>query len=71
MTLMDRLDRGRITAGSSLYPVEGGMLETAENLRHQYSIPREEQDEYALRSHQRAVAAWDAGRFDDEIVPVT
>ncbi len=71
ITLMDRLDRGRITAGSSLYPIEGGMLETAENLRKQYSIPREEQDEYSLRSHQRAVAAWDAGRFDAEIVPVT
>ncbi|HEX5368784.1 MAG TPA: acetyl-CoA C-acetyltransferase [Dehalococcoidia bacterium] len=70
ITLYDRLDRGRVTAGSSLYPVEGGMLETAENLRRQYSIPREEQDEYSLRSHQRAVAAWDAGRFDNEIVAV-
>jgi acetyl-CoA C-acetyltransferase len=47
------------------------MLETAENLRRQYKIPREEQDEYALRSHQRAVGAWEAGRFDAEIVPVT
>jgi len=69
--LLDRLDRGRVTAGSRRYPVEGGMLETAENLRRQYKIPREEQDEYALRSHQRAVAAWEAGRFDAEIVPVT
>jgi acetyl-CoA C-acetyltransferase len=71
LTLLDRLDRGRVTAGSRRYPVEGGMLETAENLRRQYKIPREEQDEYALRSHQRAVAAWEAGRFDAEIVPVT
>jgi acetyl-CoA C-acetyltransferase len=47
------------------------MLETAENLRRDYAIPREEQDELAYRSHQRAVAAQDAGRFDDEIVPVT
>jgi len=70
IALIDRLDRGRVTVGSRLYPVEGGMLETAENLRRQYSIPREEQDEYALRSHQRAVAAWDAGKFDKEIVPV-
>ena len=70
ITLYDRLDRGRVTAGSALYPVEGGMLETAENLRRQYSIPREEQDEYSLRSHQRAVAAWDAGKFDNEIVAV-
>jgi acetyl-CoA C-acetyltransferase len=71
ITLMDRLDRGRITAGSANYPIEGGMLETAENLRRKYSIPRQEQDEFALQSHQRAVAAWDAGRFDNEIVPVT
>lgn len=70
MTLIDRLDRGRVTAGSARYPVEGGMLETAENLRRQYKIPREEQDELALRSHQRAVAAWDSGRFDAETVPV-
>jgi acetyl-CoA C-acetyltransferase len=68
--MMDRLDRGRVTAGTFRYPVEGGMLETAENLRRQYSIPREEQDEYSLRSHQRAVAAWNEGRFDAEIVPV-
>jgi acetyl-CoA C-acetyltransferase len=71
LSLIDRLDRGRVTASSRLYPVEGGMLETAENLRRKYSIPREEQDEYALRSHQRAVAAWDEGRFDKEIVPVS
>ncbi len=71
ITLYDRLDRGRITYGGSLYPIEGGMLETAENLRRQYSVSREEQDEYSLRSHQRAMAAWDAGYFDNEIVPVT
>jgi len=70
LTLIDRLDRGRVTSGSRLYPLEGGMLETAENLRRQYSIPRQEQDAYALRSHQRAVAAWDEGRFADETVPV-
>jgi acetyl-CoA C-acetyltransferase len=71
ITLHDRLDRGRTTAGSALYPIEGGMLETAENLRRKYEIAREEQDEYALRSHQRAVAAWDAGKFENETVPVT
>src|SRR5512140_3141295 len=69
--MLDRLDRGRVTAGTFRYPVEGGMLETAENLRRQYSIPRQEQDEYSLRSHQRAVAAWNEGRFDAEVVPVT
>jgi acetyl-CoA C-acetyltransferase len=46
------------------------MLETAENLRRQCSISRQEQDEYALRSHQRAVAAWDEGKFAAEVVPV-
>ena len=71
ITLLDRLDRGRVTTGGSLFPIEGGMLETAENLRRQYNVSREEQDEYSLRSHQRAVAAWDAGKFDNEIVPVT
>ncbi len=71
VTFFDRLNRGRLTAGSRRYPVPGGMIETAENLRRQYSIPRQEQDEYAVRSHQRAAAAWEAGRFDAEIVPVS
>lgn len=69
--LMDRLDRARATAGGRDHPVAGGMIETAENLRERYSIPREEQDAFALRSHQRAVAAHAAGLFDDELVPVT
>jgi len=43
----------------------------AENHARQSSISREDQDAFALRSHQRAVAAIDAGRFADEIVPVT
>jgi acetyl-CoA C-acetyltransferase len=47
------------------------MLETAENLRREYGIPREEQDEFAVRSHRRAAAARDDGRFADEIIPVT
>jgi acetyl-CoA C-acetyltransferase len=66
----DRLGRARVTAGGIHHPVPGGMLETAENLRREYQITRAEQDEFALRSHQRAVAAQEAGRFDDEIVPV-
>jgi acetyl-CoA C-acetyltransferase len=70
INLVDALNRGRVTAGSRRYPVPGGMLETAENIRRQYKISRQEQDEYALRSHQRAVAAWDAGRFKAESVPV-
>ncbi|MBM7808509.1 acetyl-CoA C-acetyltransferase [Geodermatophilus bullaregiensis] len=69
--LADGLARGRVTAGGQHHPVPGGMLETAENLRRDYRISREEQDEYAVRSHQRAAAATEEGRFADEIVPVT
>jgi len=46
------------------------MGETAELLAEEYKIPREEQDRYAARSHLRAAAAWQAGRFRDEVVPV-
>jgi len=69
--LMDRLVRARETAGGRDHPVPGGMLETAENLRRDYAITREDQDELALRSQQRAGAAHDEGRFTDELVPVT
>ena len=69
--LQDRLARARITAGGEHYPVPGGMLETAENLRGEYGIPREEQDQLAVRSHQRAVAATEDGRFAEEVVPVS
>ena len=69
--LMDRLVRARETAGGKHHPVPGGMLETAENVRREYGIGREEQDELALRSQQRAVAAHDEGRFAEELVPVT
>jgi acetyl-CoA C-acetyltransferase len=68
--LRDGLDLARVTAGGRHHPVPGGMLETAENLRREFAIPREEQDLLALRSHQRAVAAQEAGRFADEIVAV-
>jgi acetyl-CoA C-acetyltransferase len=68
--LHDALARGRVTAGGINFPVPGGMLETAENLRREYAIPRHEQDEYAVESHRRAAAAVEAGRFADEIVPV-
>jgi acetyl-CoA acyltransferase len=44
--------------------------ETAENVADKYGVTRERQDEWALRSHQLAAAARDAGRFDAEIVPV-
>jgi acetyl-CoA C-acetyltransferase len=68
--LKDRLARSRVTAGGANHPVPGGMLETAENLRRQYRISRPEQDELALRSHERAVAAQRSGIFADEIVAV-
>src|SRR5919112_1944931 len=47
-----------------------GMGLTAENVARQYGISREEQDEFALRSHHNAAAAIDAGRFRNEIVPL-
>ncbi|MEJ5250017.1 MAG: thiolase family protein [Caldilinea sp.] len=56
---------------ASEYPgVYLGMGLTAENVARQYEIGREEQDAFALRSHQRAAAAQDAGKFDAEIVPL-
>lgn len=69
-SMWDRIARGRITSGGRHHPVAGGMLETAENLRREYNISREAQDEMSVRSHARAVAAQQEGRFDDEIVPV-
>jgi acetyl-CoA C-acetyltransferase len=66
----DALTRGRVTAGGCNFPVPGGMIETAENLRRDYAVPREEQDAFAAESHARSVAAQDAGIFAEEIVPV-
>jgi len=68
--LNDGLARGRVTAGGVNHPVPGGMIETAENLRRDYRISREEQNELAVTSHRRAAAATAEGRFADEIVPV-
>jgi 3-oxoadipyl-CoA thiolase len=47
------------------------MGETGENVAERCGVTREEQDEFALRSHQRAVAAFEEGRFDGQIVPLT
>lgn len=71
VTVHDALTRGRTTAGGRDHPVPGGMIETAENLRRQYGIGREEQDELAVTSHRRAVAAQQSGLLAEEIVPVT
>lgn len=72
VTMYDRLDRGRERS----QPVErfgaiSGMIETAENLARDYGISREAADAFAVRSHQRAAAAWEAGRFNAEVVPVS
>jgi acetyl-CoA C-acetyltransferase len=69
--MFDRLSRPRHNSGGHRFPVEGGMIETAENVGREYGISRQEQDEWALRSHTRAVAAMEAGLFDDETIPVT
>ena len=69
VTLHDRLARARETISpEERFGYISGMIETAENLAKQYEISRQEQDEYALRSHQRALAAIEAGKFDQEIV---
>jgi acetyl-CoA acyltransferase len=65
-TLGWRYPNPRIAA---MFPLEP-MGETAENIREQTDIPRERQDAFALQSHQRAIAAWEAGRFTAEIAPV-
>ncbi|HEX8084583.1 MAG TPA: beta-ketothiolase BktB [Solirubrobacteraceae bacterium] len=60
-------------------PVQGSLQDpfheilmgvTAENLAERMSISREDQDAFAVESHRRAAAAWEAGKFDDEVVPV-
>ena len=65
-----RIGRGRVTSGGKNYPVPGGMLETAENLRRDFGITRDEQDAFAVWSHQKAAAATREGKFKDELVPV-
>ena len=72
VTMHDRLTRGRVMSQPiSRFGVITGMIETAENLARDYQISREACDEYAAASHQRATAAWKAGKFDDELVPVS
>ncbi|WP_439814641.1 acetyl-CoA C-acetyltransferase [Zavarzinia sp. CC-PAN008] len=72
LTLHDRLTRGRLMSQPiERFGVISGMIETAENLAKDYAISREDADAYAVRSHQRAAAAWAKGLFDDELVPVS
>ncbi len=56
-------------AMEEMFPLES-MGETAENIAERWGITREDQDAYAVQSHQRAVHAQNSGLFDDEIVPV-
>jgi acetyl-CoA C-acetyltransferase len=71
VTLYDRLDRGRERSQPEWrFGRISGMIETAENVAERYSISREEADQFAARSHRRAAAAWQAGKFADEVVPV-
>ncbi len=71
LMLHDRLTRGRLMSQPiERFGVITGMIETAENLARDYAISREACDAYAVRSHQRAAAAWANGLFADELVPV-
>ena len=72
VTMHDRLARGRVMSQPiERFGVISGMIETADNLARDYNISREEADEYAVMSHQRATKAWAENRFADELVPVS
>ncbi|MDF1592894.1 MAG: thiolase family protein [Desulfobacterales bacterium] len=67
----DRIQRARVMSQPiSRYGELGSMMMWAEEAAKREGVSREEADRWAIRSHQRAVAAWDAGIFTDEIVPV-
>jgi acetyl-CoA C-acetyltransferase len=71
VALYDRLDRGRERSQPEhRFGRISGMIETAETLAERYGITREQADEFAAHSHRKAAAAWESGRFDDEVVPV-
>lgn len=68
----DRLERGRERSQPvSRFGAISGMIETAENLARDFDITRDQADAFALRSHQRAAAAWAEGRFDQEVIEVS
>jgi acetyl-CoA C-acetyltransferase len=72
VTMHDRIARARVMSQPiERFGVINGMIETAENLAKDYNISREACDAYAVASHQRATAAWAAGKFNDEVVPVS
>lgn len=70
INLKDSLKYGRIYANGQKNPIQGGMLETAENLRKQFNISRTAQDELAYQSHMKACKAINAGKFKNEILPL-
>lgn len=71
VTLYDRLDRGRQRSQPDWrFGAISGMVETAENLAERYGITRSAADEFSVRSHQRAAAAWERGAFDDEVIAI-
>ncbi|MDI9894453.1 acetyl-CoA C-acetyltransferase [Rhodococcus sp. IEGM 1381] len=71
VTMWDRLDRGRERSQPEWrFGKISGMVETAENVARRCGVTRAESDEYAAESHHKAHAAWEAGRFDDEVIPV-
>ena len=47
-----------------------GMGETAENLANDGNIPRDAQEDFAIQSHEKALAAWEAGHYDNEVIPI-
>ena len=62
--ISSRIETGDIEMGIAV-----GMGETAEILAREGSISRDEQEEFAIKSHEKALDAWENGRFDDEVIP--
>lgn len=60
-----------IFASEENYGIAYGMGLTAEEVAREWKVSREDQDAFALASHQKAVKAWESGEFSDEILPVT
>ncbi|MDI9974433.1 acetyl-CoA C-acetyltransferase [Rhodococcus sp. IEGM 1307] len=71
LNLYDRLDRGRERSQPEWrFGKISGMIETAENVAARCGIGREESDAFAAESHAKAHAAWEVGKFDDEVIEV-
>nr|WP_271211715.1 acetyl-CoA C-acetyltransferase [Rhodococcus wratislaviensis]GLK37882.1 acetyl-CoA acetyltransferase [Rhodococcus wratislaviensis] len=71
LNLYDRLDRGRERSQPEWrFGKISGMIETAENVAARCGIGREESDAFAAESHAKAHAAWEAGKFDNEVIEV-